>query len=852
MDSIQIEQTLTDDMVERAVSECVDQHFAGDINQLSTALLQGQLEHCRCITSSLVMEISRYLGQTDKTIKAIVQYEPTDADQIRKGEFDSSLSIITGVNLVVWAERKSAALTALVDTLESVLSSSYRKISFLEISPECLFLDVKIVDDQEVENKSGLGLLFHNAYMHVKPSWTRPDIPDLLSTHVPAPPPISVDIPEAFDPEIIPESRLIEHAFAIERIPPEERVAMEPHLTELKVILIRRMISDQLTYISIAKRWFTISDMQDIYQRRIGNGRVGGKAAGMLLAARILDEVADDEIKSCLRTPESYFLGSELIYIFMSMNGLLYWNDQKYKDEELIREEYPFIQEEFQAGELPPEIVLELQELLVKVEQQPIIVRSSSQLEDNFGTSFAGKYDSYFCPNQGSQEENLTDLTNAITRIYASTLKPDALLYRRSKGLQDYDERMAVLIQVVEGQRFGRYFFPAAAGVGFSRNIYRWSPQILPEDGFVRLVWGLGTRAVQRLGDDYPRLVALSHPELQPDDSTEAIRHYSQHQIDLLDLEDNRFKTLPIHEVLKSNYPPLNLIAQIERDGFHVTPRMRVPREEITKLSINFNEFLHRTKFAKIFSSIMRTLEEHYYSTLDVEFTVGIPEPRAINPPIEISLLQCRPQSHLEDITPPDLPEELTEQEIIFSTDFMVPRGYLSDIRHILYIHPEAYFGLPSQVERNQVSQTVAKLNSTLDEKSFICIGPGRWGSTNLDLGVYVSYADIHNAAALIELSGREIGTGPEPSLGTHFFQDLMEAHIYPLAIPLDDDGSIFNHNFFEQAPNAIESYLELDQILVNCLQLVDISTYSPGCHLEVIIDDEASQATAFLVCQDE
>jgi phosphoenolpyruvate synthase/pyruvate phosphate dikinase len=147
-----------------------------------------------------------------------------------------------------------------------------------------------------------------------------------------------------------------------------------------------------------------------------------------------------------------------------------------------------------------------------------LIVRSSSQLEDNFGTSFAGKYNSYFCPNQGTPNENLKALTTAIARTYASTLNPEALLYRRSKKLQDYDERMAALIQVVEGDKFGRYFLPQAAGVAFSHNLYRWDPQIRREDGFVRLVWGLGTRAVERK-QRFSAPAVLSHPLLQPDDS---------------------------------------------------------------------------------------------------------------------------------------------------------------------------------------------------------------------------------------------------------------------------------------------------------------------------------------------
>ena len=180
------------------------------------------------------------------------------------------------------------------------------------------------------------------------------------------------------------------------------------------------------------------------------------------------------------------------MYIFMAMNGLMHYNNQKYKPDDQIRAEYPQIREEFQAGGLPPEVRHKLEAMLATIGPYPVIVRSSSQLEDNFGTSFAGKYDSHFCPNQGTPEENLQALIRAIALTFASTFKPDALLYRRSRGLQDYDERMAILFQVVQGERFGRYFLPQGAGVAFSRNLYRWSPQIRREDGFARWFgdWG--------------------------------------------------------------------------------------------------------------------------------------------------------------------------------------------------------------------------------------------------------------------------------------------------------------------------------------------------------------------------
>jgi len=525
----------------------------------------------------------------------------------------------------------------------------------------------------------------------------------------------------------------------------------------------------------------------------------------------------------------------------------MHWNDQKYKPEGNIRSEYSQIQEEFQAGEFPPEILNELRRILEAIGPKPLIVRSSSQLEDAFGTVFAGKYDSYFCPNQGSPEQNLDALTNAIARTYASTLKPEALLYRRSKGLQDYDERMAVLIQVVQGEQFGNYFLPHAAGVAFSRNLYRWSPEIRREAGFVRLVWGLGTRAVGRVGDDYPRLVALSHPNLQPDDSADAIRRYSQHYVDLIDLEDNQFKTLPVHEVLTPRYGPLRYLAQLEQDGFFATLRMRVRNDDVPRLAITFSEFIQRTPFVELLSKILRTIETHYHAAVDMEFTVQITDPRALDPQVRISLLQCRPQPHLTEDLDIKLPENLPSEQLVFSTNFMVPRGYLANIRYVLFVKPQGYYSLPSQSARNEISMTISRLNDKLGEKEFICVGSGRWGSANTDLGVFVSYADIYNAGALVELSGEGIGPAPEPSLGTHFFQDLMEAQIYPLALQVDGQDMFFNRDFFYNSPNCLSEWIEADETLGKCIHLIDVAVYRPDHHLEIVMDDDAGQAVAFL-----
>jgi hypothetical protein len=477
----------------------------------------------------------------------------------------------------------------------------------------------------------------------------------------------------------------------------------------------------------------------------------------------------------------------------------------------------------------------------------PVIVRSSSQLEDSFGTSFAGKYDSHFCPNQGTRPENLRALTQAIALTYASTLKPDALLYRRSKGLQDYDERMAILIQEVQGERLGKYFLPQGAGVAFSRNLYRWDPKIRREAGFMRLVWGLGTRAVERVGNDYPRLVALSHPLLQPDDSPEAIRGYSQQYVDLIDMEANEFKTLPIHDVLKPEYPALRYLTQIEEEGYFSSLRGRVRANEIDRLAITYTEYLRRTPFAKTMHSILRLLERDYHSAVDIEFTVQIQDPARPQPDIRLSLLQCRPQSHLELTRTAQIPPHLTDKEIVFSTQFMVPQGYVPDLRYVIFVVPEGYYSLPTASLRSEVGRQVSLLNGKLPPKSFLCVGPGRWGTVNSDLGVFVSYSDINHSAALVELSGRGIGPAPEPSLGTHFFQDLMEAQIYPLALFLDRQEVAFNRDFFYNSPNSIQEWLSIGPPLEACIKLICVDSYAPGRHIELVMDDEANQAVAFL-----
>jgi hypothetical protein len=653
-----------------------------------------------------------------------------------------------------------------------------------------------------------------------------------------------------FNPELAPQDMLFEQAEAIERLPAAKRRKFEARLQEIKVVLIRTMISDQLAYLNVARKWFTVDDLKEIRRRKIGYGKIGGKSAGMMLAFRILSEAAPEEVRQGVHIPVSYFLASDLFYTYLANNSLMHWSDQKYKTEARMRADYPRIVREFVRGKFPEDILEQLQVILDEAGAHPLIVRSSSLLEDNFGTSFAGKYDSFFCPNQGTPAENLAALTEAIARVYASLLNPNALLYRHQMGLVDYDERIAVLIQFVQGETFGRYFLPQAAGVAFSRNLFRWSPQIRKEDGFLRLVWGLGTRAVEAVADDQPRLVALSHPLLQPSDSVPAIREHSQHFVDLLDLQANTLRTLPIQDVLRTDYPVVRYVAQQDEEGY-LSP-IQSNLVEPDRLVITFEALLRRTPLAERMRSLLAILEEHYGSPVDTEFTAEVVDPESPQPDVRIALLQCRPQSQLGDDRQMDLPVTLQAEDILFSTRRMVPHGTIPSIRWVLFVPPEGYFGLTSSTERNRLERAIGRLNAAMKDESFICVGPGRWGTSTPDLGVSIAYGDIYHTKALVELASKGIGVDLEPSFGTHFFQDLMEAHIYPLAVYLDDPEVDFNQDFFYQTPNRLLEWLPGEAALKACLRLIKVNDFRPGHTLCLVMNDEAGKAIAFLVRGEE
>ncbi|MBK6734802.1 MAG: hypothetical protein IPG61_12110 [bacterium] len=284
-----------------------------------------------------------------------------------------------------------------------------------------------------------------------------------------------------------------------------------------------------------------ITDFHDLLDRVIMTrgcyGKLGGKASGLLLAGWILEQPEARELGvGDIKTPRTWHVVSDVIMDFIRLNDLDDVMDQKYKDISQVRREYPNMVQLFMNSPFPPELVEGLARALDYFGDVPLIIRSSSLLEDRFGTAFSGKYKSLFLPNCGTREERLSALQDAVAEVWASILGPDLIEYRRRA--RPAGIRRGNGHPHPGGCRHqGRALLaPAFAGVAFSLNEFRWSPRIRREDGLVRLVPGRGTRAVDRVGDDFPVLAVPGQRGLRAHATLQETLRYSPRRADVINL----------------------------------------------------------------------------------------------------------------------------------------------------------------------------------------------------------------------------------------------------------------------------------------------------------------------------
>lgn len=577
--------------------------------------------------------------------------------------------------------------------------------------------------------------------------------------------------------------------------PEEEKNAMLRRLCALIIGRDERILE-------LAVKTFTLPDFIALNSRLIGTGFIGGKAVGMMMAQKMMLNEKSSDWSRVLEPQDSFYIGSDVFYTYIVQNGL--WKVfLEHKTGEGYYIKAPELQEKMLAGLFPDEINEQFMQIIEYFGQSPFIVRSSSLLEDTYGHAFAGKYESHFCVNQGSPQERFDAFINAVRMVYASTMNEDALAYREQRGLDKLDEQMALIVMRVSGRHRGRYFFPDIAGVGLSYNTYVWQKEMEPEAGMVRLVFGLGTRAVDRVEGDYPRIAALDYPMVRSHGSMDDLKRFSQHRADVLNMEENEIQTVNISTIL-NEIPELDfsMIGTYDPETAGMISSMGL--KDATPWVVSFDHFFSKTDFTDKMKSVLTILKNNYNYPVDIEFTVNFLSSGSYR----INLLQCRPYQAKGIDAGMAIPDDIKAEEIIMQTTGNFLGGSTRQpVDRIIYIEPEEYSAL-SQSDKYETARIVGRLNRLGSIKNVMLIGPGRWGTTTPTLGVPVRFSEINNIRVLVEVARMDENVMPELSYGSHFFHDLVETGILYAAVFPESDGVIFNPGLFSGGKNIIEEIL--------------------------------------------
>jgi hypothetical protein len=575
--------------------------------------------------------------------------------------------------------------------------------------------------------------------------------------------------------------------------------------------LLRMMLTRDERVAELAARWLDLPALLAIRRRMIGTGLIGGKSLGMLLARAILARQSP-RIRERLEPHDSWFVGSDVFYTYLVRNGG--WRARREQ-----RSPTSFLdgaaeaRERIRSGAFPEFILRQFAAMLEYYGQSPIIVRSSSLLEDGFGNAFTGKYESVFCANQGSPADRLAAFLAAVREVYASAMSEEALRYREHRGLLDRDEQMAILVQRVSGAVRGSLFFPQAAGVALSYNPWVWSKEIDPHAGLARLVFGLGTRAVERADDDYTRLVALNAPARRPEASLDEASEHSQRRVDVIDLEANRIASLPFDEVARRAPDlPLDLFATPRRGGVPV---------------LTFERLLAATPFVEEMREILRTLADAYRYPVDVEFTLNV----LAGGRLRLNLVQCRPLQVKEGGTivapPADLPAAAV---LLESRGPVIGQSTHAPVDRVILVEPDAYDRLATQ-DRYEVARVIGRVTrlEPAGGKRILLLGPGRWGTSTVSLGVPATFAEIQRVSAICEVVKAGMNVVPDPSLGSHFFNDLVEANMLYLAVYPDRPGYRLAEEALRAERNLLPALVPDDARMAEIVRVVDFPLAGDG-----------------------
>lgn len=413
-------------------------------------------------------------------------------------------------------------------------------------------------------------------------------------------------------------------------------------LKAVPVHLIQRFLSDRLEYVQIAKDHLVKEDFHDLIRCMVyhqgSHGKLGAKGARLFLAAHILrkEQASRPELKR-IRIPKTWFITTDCLFAFLAQNDFEDLANQKYKKLDQIREEYPLVRQFFRQAQFPPEIARGMAMALDDFGDVPLVVRSSSLLEDQFGAEFSGMYVSRFVANNGRKTERLHTLLGAVADLYASVFSADPIGFRAQHGLLDFEEDVGVMVQEAVGIAVGTYFMPPFAGVAHSGNLSLDSPY----EGSVRLVFGLGTQLRHHAGEGVtfglgPTITRLDDVLSPP-----------QRRMIVFNREKDRGETLDIGEFMSAfgqRLVGVERIISVPREGMTASTSMSEFDFARDPWTVNFEGLVRDTPFALQLRSALEVLTSAFRSPLDLEFA---------SDGHDILLLDCRPpKSAVVDSSP--------------------------------------------------------------------------------------------------------------------------------------------------------------------------------------------------------
>jgi len=602
--------------------------------------------------------------------------------------------------------------------------------------------------------------------------------------------------------------------------PPED---VQPLLDQL----VRMMVRSEGRIFELARKYLNLSGLLEVRSRMIGTGPLGGKSVGMLLARSMLKKT-DPSWGAVLEPHDSFYIGADVFYTYLVQNGL-WWIKQKQKDPETFLEGLAIARLQIRNGSFPQYIMEQFSDLLDYFGQSPIIVRSSSLLEDSYETSFAGKATSLFCFNQGSKEERLEAFVSAVKAVYASGMSEQALKYRSAHGLLGQDEQMSILVQRVSGKAHDRWFFPDVAGVGLSYNPYVWNARIEAAAGVVRLVLGLGTRAVGSSDHDFSRLIALNAPERQPLRTADDAKKWAQHKVDLLDLESNERVALDFPDVA-SQCPDLAVDLFGSRDEELVRWSASRGRKDVFPWFISFDPLIGGTDFFDRMGDMLRTLQECYGHPIDIEFSANFRPDRTYS----INLVQCRPMLGRGDGVAAELPADLDDADRVLEARGPVI-GFSREVPvdRVIYVVPSTYSELVLK-DRYSIAKLIGRLSDldSIPSRRTLLVGPGRWGTIDPYAGIPISFTEIRTACAICEIVTMREGLTPAASFGDHMINELVESNI--LYFTLFPKTGLVNTPLFEEAPNKLTELLPDEARWAHIVRVLAPSEWEGGKVLQL------------------